>query len=609
MDDADPLLTAIDTFIRVKVYNERSLEKLAKIEIFYHRDERIQDLVARTHRPDGTIVELGRKDIFDRDVIKTGDYRQKVKAFAPPGLEVGAIVEYRYTRIIYDGVGGMPFPFQSDHPTRLVRFRLRPYQHPTISARLAAFAYPHPLPKPDADGYYKLELRDVPARVIEPLSPPALQSEPTLLLYYSDYRGDDPVKYWNKRANELFSESESATKPTRAVRAALEGLFAPQDAPEEKLRKIHDFCRSRIKQRALESSGFTDEQRAKFRETSSPDATLKAGHGNSRDITTLFVALARAAGFDARYAWCNDCSSIPFDPRMASRFALSDLVAAVKLGETWQYYDPARVYLPAGMLSWENNGTAVLVADKTAGKIAVTPIAGAEASRRVRTATLSLQPDGTLEGNVRIEYTGQWEAEQKNHYDGKSPKALAESVAETIRDDQPLAEVTEVKVINATNPLEPLQVSFHLRIPEYAERTGSRLFLQPAIFHKGGKPVFEAATRKNAIQMRFRYASDDRITITLPQDFQFEAPSAPAGINLPQIASYQVELGLRKEERQLQYHRVFSSNLVSVPVKHYPTFKTFFDAIHSRDNHVLTLKRSATTAAVEPAGAPDVAAR
>lgn len=424
MDDADPLLTAIDTFIRVKVYNERSLEKLAKIEIFYHRDERIQDLVARTHCPDGTIVELGRKDIFDRDVIKTGDYRQKVKAFAPPGLEVGAIVEYRYTRIIYDGVGGMPFPFQSDHPTRLVRFRLRPYQHPTISARLAAFAYPHPLPKPDADGYYKLELRDVPARVIEPLSPPALQSEPTLLLYYSDYRGDDPVKYWNKRANELFSESESATKPTRAVRAALEGLFAPQDAPEEKLRKIHDFCRSRIKQRALESSGFTDEQRAKFRETSSPDATLKAGHGNSRDITTLFVALARAAGFDARYAWCNDCSSIPFDPRMASRFALSDLVASVKLGETWQYYDPARVYLPAGMLSWENNGTAVLVADKTAGKIAVTPIAGAEASRRVRTATLSLQPDGTLEGNVRIEYTGQWEAEQKNHYDGKSPKAL-----------------------------------------------------------------------------------------------------------------------------------------------------------------------------------------
>lgn len=169
--------------------------------------------------------------------------------------------------------------------------------------------------------------------------------------------------------------------------------------------------------------------------------------------------------------------------------------------------------------------------------------------------------------------------------------------------------MTEVKVINATNPLEPLQVSFHLRIPEYAERTGSRLFLQPAIFHKGGKPVFEAAARKHDIQLRFRYTSDDRVTIAVPEGFEFEAPSAPAGIDLPQIANYKIELGLRKAERQLQYHRVFSSNLVSVPVKHYPTFKTFFDAIHSRDNHVLTLKRSATTAAVETAGAPDVAAR
>ena len=604
MDDADPILTAIDTFVRIKIYSERSLEKLAKIEITYSRDDQIQYLAARTHRPDGTIVELSRKDIFDREVVKSGDYRQKVKAFAPPGLQVGAILEYRYTRIVYDGIGGFPFSFQADHPTRLVRFRLRPFSHPEVSARVIAFSYPNPISKPDGDGYYKVELNDVPARVDEPWRPPSIQTEPTLLLYYSDYRGGDPVKHWNKRAAELYSESQSATKPGKGVRAAVEGLVTASDDDETKLRKIYDFCRSRIKNRNLESSGFTDEQRARFRTESSPEATLKAGHGTSRDLTTLFIAMARAAGLDARYAWCNDCSSIPFNVQMASRFALSDLVAAVKIGDAWRYCDPARIFLPPGTLSWENSGTAILVADKTAGKIGMTPIAIAEASLCLRTGTLALQADGTLEGDVKIDFTGHREAEERNRYDGKTPKALAALIADSVRDDQPLAEVTAVKVLNADNPLAPLSVNFHLRIPEYAERTGSRLFLQPAVFHKGTKAVFEAATRKTDIQMRYRYTTDDRIAITLPENFELEAPSAPPELELPKIAHYKVEIALRRDQRVLQYHRIFYNNMISFPVKYYGAFKSFFDTIHNRDNHVLTLKRvTAAAKAAAPSGA------
>ncbi len=84
LDDSDPEVTALEYFLRIKIFSERSLADFSKIEIFHGRNERISNIMARTHRPDGTVVELTRKDIFERDVIKTGDYRQKVKSFAPP---------------------------------------------------------------------------------------------------------------------------------------------------------------------------------------------------------------------------------------------------------------------------------------------------------------------------------------------------------------------------------------------------------------------------------------------------------------------------------------------------------------------------------------------
>lgn len=603
LDDAEDEFTAVVYYVRAKIYSERSLEKFSKVEIFYSRDDRIESLSARTHRPDGTVVELARKDVFERDVIKTGDYRQKVKAFAPPGLEVGSILEYRYTRVIYDGISALPLSFQADYPTRLVRFRLRPYTHPRLTGRLMAFSYPHPLPPAGSDGYYEAELRNVPARVDEPWQPPSIQTEPTVLMYYSDRSGEDYARIWSKRAAELFKMSDSETKPGKAVRAAVDGLLAPGDSDDVKLRKIYDYCRSRIKNRGLESSGFTDEQRAKFRGHASPEVTLAAGHGSGRDITAVFVAMARAAGLDARYAWCNDFSAIPFDTSMVERFALPDLLAAVRVGDAWRYLDPARIYLPLGMLSWENTGTGILVAEKTDGKIAITPTAPAEESRRVRSASLKLEADGTLTGSVTMFYTGQWLAEEKNINDGKTPKAIADRVVNSIRDEQPLAEVTDVKVLNATDPLETLRVTFNLRIPEYAERTGSRLFFQPAVFEKGTKSFLEATTRKLDVQLRYRYATEDRIVIELPEDFAFEAPSAPADLDLEKLAHYKVRLGMLQGTRQLQYQRSYTSNFIRVPVKYYGPFKTFFDTIHSRDSHALTLRRiepKATSASGAP---------
>ena len=86
-------------YVRAKIYNQRGLEEFAKVELAYDKKTTVRDIAARTIKPDGTILELGKKDVYDRVVVKAGSERVNVKSFAPAGLEVGAIVEYSYTEI------------------------------------------------------------------------------------------------------------------------------------------------------------------------------------------------------------------------------------------------------------------------------------------------------------------------------------------------------------------------------------------------------------------------------------------------------------------------------------------------------------------------------
>src|SRR5262249_37524488 len=82
-------------YIRIKVFTERGREKYAKIDIPYTKGVKIKDVIARVIKPDGTIVELQKTDIFDREIIKAGGVKVKAKSFAIPNIEAGVIIEYK----------------------------------------------------------------------------------------------------------------------------------------------------------------------------------------------------------------------------------------------------------------------------------------------------------------------------------------------------------------------------------------------------------------------------------------------------------------------------------------------------------------------------------
>ncbi|MGC4071707.1 MAG: DUF3857 domain-containing protein [Nibricoccus sp.] len=596
-------------FVRAKIYSERGLDDFIKIDLPYDKKTDIRDIAVRTIKPDGQIIELGKKDIYDREIIKVGKERVKAKSFSPAGIQPGAIVEYSYKEITEGWSWYVPMYFQSSLPSRLVRYKFQPVDlsgmystvETQLTARVMSFNCPPQPLTPDKNGFYVFELKNVAAAKDEPYQPARLNCESSRIVCYSLQKQLPPKEYWTNQGKELHERMIKATKPTKLVQTTLESIVAPKDTSEEKLRKIYDFTRTKLLNRASSAAGFTQAQRDKFKPNETATDTLKTGSGTAEDINAAFVALARAAGLDARYAAAGDRAFLAFDANITEPFLTSDLIAAVQLDGKWQFFDPGVLYLPYATPHWRNSDTGALIAaPKDAALVAIAASTPA-ASPVKRKATLALDADGTLEGNVTLEYDGHAAYSRKWDIHDKGSAELEEYVRDMVREYLKLAELTEIKIENAANPLAPLKISFHLRVPEYADRTGSRLFFQPAVFQKNIPVHLVEKTRRTPLAFDYTYSTADDIRVTPPEGYELEQASAPPAYDLGPLGSYTITIGVTKDSNTLVYRRNYSLTAISIPVQYYEAVRTAYEIIHTRDAHTLTYRRKAASAENPPA--------
>jgi len=83
-------------YLRVKILTEEG-RKYADVEIEFLKDiVEINDLKARTIRPDGSIINYEGK-AFEKTIVKAKGLKYLAKTFTLPDVQVGSIVEYYWT--------------------------------------------------------------------------------------------------------------------------------------------------------------------------------------------------------------------------------------------------------------------------------------------------------------------------------------------------------------------------------------------------------------------------------------------------------------------------------------------------------------------------------
>lgn len=582
-------------YVRIKVFTERGKESQSKIDIEYLGLNTITDVAGRTIKPDGTIVELKKDAVFDRTIVKLGGIKLKAKSFAMPAVEPGSIVEYRWKEVRpYQSANYVRLQFQRDIPVQSVKYYIKPAQLNVAysSGGMMSLSFNgeiQPFIK-EKDGFYSTSMRNIPAFREEPRMPPKDQVRTWALVYYTRDKPSTPQEFWPKLGKTLYEESKSSMKVNDDVKKAAAAAIGDAATPEQKLQRLFDFCKAKIKNISDDASGLTEADLAKLKRNESPADTLKRGMGTGNDIDYLFGALATAAGFDARIARLADRSDMFFDQNFTDDYFLRAYNVAIKVGTEWKFYDPASMYVPFGMLRWQEEGLPALICDPKESTFVKTPLSPPEKSLQKRTAQLKLTEDGTLEGDVRIEYSGQFAVEKKEQNDDDSPAQREENLRDMIKARMSTAQLSNIRIENVTEPEKPFVYAFHVQVPGYAQRTGKRLFLQPGFFEKGIGALFSASSRKHAIHFQYLWKEDDSVTIELPAGFALDSADQPPPLNVANVADYNVKIQVIGKSEALVYKRSFSFSGLIFPATSYASLKQLFDAVYQNDNHTISLK-------------------
>ncbi len=607
-------------YIRVKIFTERGREKFSKIDIPFRKEYKVKDIAARVLKTNGSIIELKKEDIFDRDIIKGEGIKIKAKSFAVAGIETGVIFEYRYREVLDQGsANNMRMIFQRDLPIQDMTYYLKPtdqYNSFTLSFNMKDVG----LIK-DKGGYYKATMTNVPATKEEPNMPPEDEVRAWTFIFYSLEKKVDSQKYWSNAGYQLVEafEVKDALKPSGDIKKALPEIIGNATEDNEKLKRIYEFCRTKLRNITYDTT-ITDEERSKIKSNSSPTDTLKKQQGRSLEINDVFASLAVAAGFDVRLVFAGDRSEIFFTAKHAhysfvhpagvavrTKNPLGDLKLGkdfeillngknISIGSEWQFFKPGNPFVEPGNLAWyEENQTAFLLGAKDYVTTKL-PLMNYDKSKAKRTGKFKLLEDGTLEGDVKIEYSGHFGNQYKtNNYEDSQTKQ-EETLKTAVKERISAAEISNISIENIKDSTKPFVYNYKVKIPNYAQKTGKRLFLQPGYFEYGESNEFSSAKRTYDIYFNFPWSEEDEISIALPKGYTLDNADSPATIADPdKITSLEFNIGVTKEQNLLVYKRKFhfgGGGNIFFRKELYPQIKSMFDSFNKADSHIITLKQN-----------------
>ena len=474
---------------RIKILTDEG-KKYADVEIPYlEKAYRIEGIRARTVQPDGTALEFSG-EVFDKLVAKAKKVQFQAKTFTLAGVRPGCIIEYSYQMrwhekfpdvlknpgnyIIKDSDAYAMLTAQwvipEDLFTRRARFSLRPL----LKDRLTWDTMGLPKdtqPRRQDEGSVVLELTNVPAFTEEPFMPPERMVKSRADFFY--VIGDaDPSILWRSQGKQTAPFFEKFIGNSKNIQGVVSQTVAPGDSPETKLRKL--YTRAQQIRFVSFEAGKTEkeERRENLKDNNNAEDVLKHGYAFANEINLLFIALARAAGFDSAPALVTARDRAFFQKNSLDRSQLNAMVAWVKVGAKDYYFDPATRFCPYNYLPWNETATGGIRVEKDSTSFVETPNPRSDDAVIERKASLQLDGEGGMQGELQVRFTGH-EAMQRRLEDRERDEAgRRKALEDEVKGWLPAGStVTLGSVSKWDDASESLDANFTLKIANYGAAT------------------------------------------------------------------------------------------------------------------------------------------
>jgi hypothetical protein len=264
-----------DNYIRIKVFTEEG-RRHGNVEIIFNKaSEGVVNIHGRTIKPDGSAVEFDGK-VYEKVIEKAQGLKYLAKTFTLPNVEIGSIIEYRYTydlseHYIYDS----HWILSDDLFTRYARFSLKPYtsQYSIVNLRWTWQGLPPGAqPKEGADRILRMEVHNMPAFHVEDYMPPPNELKSRVdFIYEDEYLDREPDQFWKHVGKKRNEALESFIGKRKAMEEAVSQIVSPTDRRKQSCGRFMTAC----KQSAIPATRSAKARRRRSERKKSPPKTWR----------------------------------------------------------------------------------------------------------------------------------------------------------------------------------------------------------------------------------------------------------------------------------------------------------------------------------------------
>jgi len=599
-ETADDMTRHRYVYKRVKVLTEKGKDR-ANVEIPYDATfVGVTDIRARTIAPDGTITPLAGKT-FNTTLIKSHGVKYQAKTFTLPNVQVGSIIEWKYTEYWEDYLIAPRWVVQDELYQKHAKFTFVPMikaghyiQDSRGDIKDRVFHMLVGLPekteiKETVNNRLELELHDIPAFVDEEFAPPAAMMKMRVNFYYGSDKMGKPQEFWKQEGKYWNKEVEQFAGRSGAVAAAVGQVISPSDTNEQKARKIYAYVQKiRNLNYTREEGALEDLLTKESREKRTVDDVILKHEGYRDEIARLFWGMGRAAGLPVYLMRVSDRDEYFFQVTVPNPLQLTSEIAIVTVDGKEIFVDPGTPLCPFGLLAWQHTSTQGIRQAADGGTaVASAPGASYKDGISKRVGHLVLNEDGSAKGKIGIAWTGE-EALVRRLVGLKTDAAgrkkdLEEELKAML---PPGAYVQMDKSSDWEDAEKQLTANFSVEIPSYASNTGKRMVVPTGLFESRNRQPFDHGDRKLPVYFKFPYYVMDEVQLTFPATLQME--------NFTEIQPIRTDYSLYKvlhssTGNTVTISRDFAMAGIGFQQQEYPELRKFFSSVSAGDSQPLVL--------------------
>jgi len=561
---------------------------------------KVKEFRAWLVRPGSETKRYGKDDTIDvaadlNDVYN--EYRVR-KISAGDDAVDGAVFAYSYTTEDRSVFSQADWFFQTSLPVISSRYNL------TLPEgwRAEAITFNHPKIEPKINGSsYSWELSNLAPIPEEPLSPSLTNLVPHLAVSYYPPANTQPstikvFSNWGDVAAWMSELEDPQVQVDDALARKAYELTALAKTEYDKIRAIAQYVQN-IQYISIQTGIGRG---GGYRPHASTEVFAKS-YGDCKDKANLMRAMLKVVGItaipvsiysgDPNYVRATWPSPQQFNHciiavKVSDQTQASTIIQHPTLGRLL-IFDPTDGETPIGDLPFYLQGSLALIDSKSETELVRMPVTPPEMNQLERIATLELQADGGIAGQIKEQANGQTAARFRTEFRRLSKPEYTGMIERWLSSGATSARLSKMEPSdNSSEGRFTLNVEFSAKT--YGQLMQDRLLIfKPAVVSRREGLSLTAATRRHPVVLRAN-AYSETVRVQLPAGFAVDEVPDAVKIETPfgsYVTSYEVK------NNELIFKRTLSQQATTIAAADYELVRKFFESIRAAENAPVVLAR------------------